>query len=106
MAEDAPGNRPLRQMGEMIVVVATAIFFAYTIQAFAVKPYRIPSASMEPTLKVGQRILVNRFSHLLGSDPGLGDITVFTPPDGALTSRCGTAGEGPFYSGAASHHSC
>jgi signal peptidase I len=90
----------------MVVVVATAVFFALTIQAFAVKPYRIPSGSMLPTLHPGERILVDRFSHLTGSDPAVGDITVFTPPGGALTNRCGIAGQGPFYSGRASHASC
>src|SRR3954465_12277358 len=54
---------------------------------------------MEPTLKPGQRIIVNRFSHRIGTDPKLGDITVFYPPTGADTSNCGNQGEGPFYSG-------
>ena len=49
-----------------------ALFFALTIQAFAVKPYRIPRESMVPTLKTGQRILVDRFSHRIGGDPKLG----------------------------------
>jgi signal peptidase I len=101
------GKRPLRSMIEMVVIVAVAAFFAITIQAFAVKPYRIPSGSMLPTLQVGQRILVDRFSHLLGSDPALGDITVFDPPAGVTTRTCGVPGEGPFYgSGAAAHRSC
>src|SRR4051812_23732663 len=99
-ARPAPETkRPLRSMLEMIVVVAAAIFFALTIQAFAIKPYRIPSGSMLPTLKPGQRILVDRFSHLTGSNPAVGDITVFTPPRGAETSACGVAGQGPFYGG-------
>ena len=106
MPEDTPATRPLRKLVEMVVIVATAAFFAVTIQAYAVKPYRIPSPSMEPTLKPGQRILVDRFSHLLGSDPAIGDITVFKPPEGAVTSQCGAPGEGPFYTGAASHRSC
>jgi signal peptidase I len=44
---------------------------------------------MEPTLDIGQRVLVNRFSHHLGSDPSIGDIVVFHPP---LTA---TPGHGP-----------
>jgi signal peptidase I len=99
-------RRPLRSMIEMVAIVAAALFFAFTIQAFAVKPYRIPSGSMLPTLQPGQRILVDRFSHLLGSDPSVGDITVFTPPQGAVTSSCGAVGQGPFYNGTASHGSC
>ena len=35
---------------------------------------------MEPTLHVGDRLLVNRFSHrVLGRDPKVGDILVFKP---------------------------
>jgi signal peptidase I len=105
-AADAKPRRPLRQVVELIAIVAITIFFAFTIQAFAVKPYRIPSASMEPTLEPGQRILVDRFSHLVGSDPGLGEITVFNPPKGAETRACGIAGQGPFYSGPGSRRPC
>jgi signal peptidase I len=76
---------------EIVVIVAAAIGLALAIQAFAVKPYQIPSASMEPTLDIGQRVLVNRFSHLLGSDPEIGDVVVFHPPvtaDGSHGPEC------------------
>jgi signal peptidase I len=92
-------TKPLRSTVELILTVAAALFFAFTIQAFAVKPYRIPSGSMLPTLEPGQRIIVDRFSHHVGGDPQLGDVTVFTPPRGAETGQCGHAGEGPFYTG-------
>ncbi len=46
------------------------------------KPYQIPSESMEPTLDVGQRVLVNRFLYHF-KDPKIGDIVVFHPPAGA-----------------------
>jgi len=86
---------------ELVMLVAGALFFALAIQAFAVKPYLIPSPSMTPTLAVGQRVLVDRFSHTLGADPKLGDITVFHPPRGAEAAfgagQCGTPGEGPSY---------
>jgi signal peptidase I len=64
------------------VIVALAIGLALAIQAFLVKPYQIPSESMEPTLDVGQRVLVNRFIYHF-TDPGIGDIVVFHPPAGA-----------------------
>ena len=37
---------------------------------------------MEPTLDVGQRVLVNRFLYHF-KDPSIGDIVVFHPPAGA-----------------------
>ena len=48
---------------ELVVIVAVALGLALGIQAFLVKPYRIPSESMEPTLDVGQRVLVNRIGN-------------------------------------------
>ena len=102
-------RRRLRSFAELVVIAATAIFFALAIQAFAVKPYVIPTESMLPTLEVGQRLLVDRFSHRIGGDPKLGDITVFMPPRGAELEnhQCGMAGEGPSYDGgAASRRSC
>ena len=102
-------RRRLRSFAELVVIAATAIFFAFAIQAFAVKPYVIPTESMMPTLEVGQRLLVDRFSHRIGGDPKLGDITVFMPPRGAASEddQCGIPGEGPSYGGgAASRRSC
>jgi signal peptidase I len=78
---------------ELIVIVALAIGLALLIQAFVVKPYRIPSGSMEPTLDIGQRVLVDRVSYDF-SDPGIGDIVVFHPPVGAEDMRCGVSNAG------------
>src|SRR5260370_34643043 len=69
----------MKSVIELVVTVAIAVGLALLIQAFVVKPYRIPSGSMEPTLHIGQRILANR----LTDSPGVGDIVVFHPPAGA-----------------------
>ncbi len=80
---------------ELVLVVVSALVLALAIQAFIVKPYRIPSGSMLPTLQINQRVLVNR----IGSDfssPQLGDIVVFHPPkayaDGCLNPNEGQVG--------------
>ena len=71
------------------MIVALALGLALGIQAWIVKPYQIPSQSMEPTLVVGQRVLVNRFIYHFES-PSIGDIVVFHPPAGADSgSECG-----------------
>jgi signal peptidase I len=67
---------------ELFIIVAVALGLALGIQQFLVKPFRIPSESMEPTLDVGQRVLVDRVSPRFG-DPERGDIVVFKPPKGA-----------------------
>jgi signal peptidase I len=73
---------------ELVIIVAVALGCALAIQAFLVKPYRIPSGSMEPTLSIGQRVLVNRIG-MQFSDPHVGEIAVFHPPEGAQQEACG-----------------
>ena len=101
-------SRSLRSFAELVIMVGAALFFALAIQAYAVKPYVIPSESMLPTLHVGQRLLVDRFSHRLGADPKIGDITVFMPPPGAERGgdQCGARGEGPSNDGRVSRRAC
>jgi signal peptidase I len=82
------GGRSHNSLLELVVIVAVAIGLALLIQAFLVKPYRIPSESMEPTLDVGQRVLVSRFNYHF-SGPDRGDIVVFHPPRGADSNTCG-----------------
>lgn len=77
---------------ELVLIVAIALGLALAIQAFLVKPYRIPSESMEPTLDVGQRVLVNRIGERFGH-PSVGDIVVFHPPAGSENNQCGTTPE-------------
>jgi signal peptidase I len=82
------------QAVEFVLIVLIALALAFALQAFVVKPYRIPSGSMEPTLTIGQRVLVDR----LGNDffaPSVGDIVVFHPPVGAATQTCGNRDEKP-----------
>jgi signal peptidase I len=73
---------------ELALIVACAIGLAVAVQAWAVKPYQIPSGSMQPTLDVGQRVLVNRIGTHFG-EPEIGDILVFHPPVGADREECG-----------------
>ena len=66
--------------------MAVALGLALGIQAFIVKPYRIPSSSMEPTLTIGQRVLVDRIgTHF--SNPHVGEIVVFHPPRAPIRAR-------------------
>jgi signal peptidase I len=73
----------------LVAIVALALGLALLLQAWVVKPYKIPSGSMEPTLDIGQRVLVNRFIYHF-HEPRIGDVVVFHPPAGAeTTAACG-----------------
>jgi signal peptidase I len=87
-----PRKSPLKSVVELILTVAIAVGLALLIQAFIVKPYRIPSPSMVPTLTPGQRVLTNR----LINHPSVGDVVVFHPPHGADAGApvCGNPNQG------------
>jgi signal peptidase I len=78
-AKSSSSRSGIKSLIELVVTVAVAVGLALLIQAFVVKPYRIPSGSMLPTLHINQRVLTNR----LINHPSIGDIVVFHPPHGA-----------------------
>ena len=91
-------------LSELVLIAATAVGLALVIQAFVVKPYRIPSGSMLPTLHINQRVLVNR----LGNDfstPSLGDIVVFHPPVN-YAGGCKNTSEGESQTGQNTAQAC
>jgi signal peptidase I len=57
----------------MLTEVVIALVAVALVQAFLVKPFGVPSQSMEQTLHIGDRILVNR----VDSDVTRGDVVVF-----------------------------
>ena len=90
---------------EIVVTIVVAVGIALLVQAFIVKPYKIPSGSMEPTLDINQRILANRMIN----HPSLGDIVVFHPPRGADVvpiAVCGAPNEGESQNGHFSPRAC
>ena len=64
---------------EVVITIGAALVLAFLVQQFLVKPFKIPSGSMENTLHCGDRVLVDRVSYRL-SDPERGDVVVFNPP--------------------------
>jgi signal peptidase I len=77
VAEGAPKRS--HWLRETLVVVVVALVAAVLLRTFVVQTFYIPSGSMEPTLQVGDRILVDKLSyHLHGVDRG--NIVVFRRP--------------------------
>ena len=64
---------------EWIVLIGAALIIAIVIKTFLFQAFYIPSESMVPTLKVGDRVLVNKLSYDL-HDVHRGDIVVFKAP--------------------------
>lgn len=76
--------RSRRVVIEWVAVLAVAVIAAVLIRAFVLEPFFIPSGSMEPTLQVGDRVLVNKLSYDLHSIHR-GDVVVFKKPPNDFT---------------------
>jgi signal peptidase I len=74
-----PPPSATRSVVEWVLVVAGAVAVALLIRVFAVQAFYIPSESMEPTLEIDDRVLVNRLSYKL-HDVNRGDVVVFEKP--------------------------
>jgi signal peptidase I len=66
---------------EWVVIIVVALLVALAIKTFLFQAFYIPSESMEPTLKPGDRVLVNKLSYQL-HPIHRGDIVVFKRPPG------------------------
>ena len=82
---------------ENIKTIIGALFIAIIIRSLLFQPFYIPSSSMEPTLLIGDRIFVSKYSYgysrhsfpfspnvynkrLFNKEPTLGDLVVFKTP--------------------------
>jgi len=61
---------------ELPVLIVVAFVIALIVKSFLVQAFYIPSGSMEPSLEIGDRVLVEKVSYRFG-DPGRGDVVVF-----------------------------
>jgi signal peptidase I len=74
-----------RVVGEWVVVVIVAVTVSLLVRSYAFQTFYIPSASMEPTLQVGDRLMVNKLSVEFGTI-NVGDVVVFKAP---TAENCG-----------------
>jgi signal peptidase I len=83
-----PRRRWRRTILEWLGVIGGGIAIALLVEAFLIQAFWIPSPSMEPTLDVGDRVLVNKLSYKF-HDVNRGDVVVFERPPGASTGQNG-----------------
>jgi signal peptidase I len=80
-------KKPRPFIVELPFLLAIALVLAFIIKTFLVQAFVIPSGSMQNTLEINDRVLVNRFSNWMGHEPNRGDIVVFQDPGGWLDSE-------------------
>jgi len=72
-------DRALRSAIEWVVIIVAALLVAFLVKTFLIQAFYIPSASMEPQLRNGDRIFVNKLSYRL-HEIHRGDVVVFSRP--------------------------
>ena len=81
--QDAPAAKARKKKSfgrELLTIVVAAAVLTLLVKAFVIQVYRIPSASMENTLQIGDRVLVNKVVyHVRGI--ARGDVVVFSGQD-------------------------
>jgi len=76
-----------RTVLEWLIVVVVAVLVSLLVRTYVFQTFFIPSGSMEPTLQIGDRIMVSKLSVEFGTIHR-GDILVFKAPPG-VQSDCG-----------------
>jgi len=92
--EEADEEQPKSRwsfLTEMVVLFAVALTIALLIKSFVVQPFYIPSGSMENTLLIGDKVLVNKIVYRI-RPISRGDVVVF---NGAGSWLAPTAGPKP-----------
>ena len=83
-SEDAPARKPrFAWLRELAVILALALALSTVIKTYFFQSFFIPSESMEATLQVDDRIIVNKMAES-EDDLRRGDIVVFVDPGGWL----------------------
>lgn len=77
--ERSSASRFARWVVEWVVILVISLGAALLVRTFLLQPFLIPSASMEPALRIGDRVLVNKISYRL-HEIHRGDVVVFERP--------------------------
>ena len=90
--EEKAKIEPISESSEFLASLFPVLAFVLIVRSFIFEPFQIPSSSMEPTLRIGDFIAVNKFEYGLkdpifqnqltqGSQPQRGDVIVFKAPE-------------------------
>ncbi|QKW21752.1 signal peptidase I [Kitasatospora sp. NA04385] len=109
-----PGSRPVRGraerrraakraarrsrrsfLRELPVIVLVALVIALVMKTFLLQVFVIPSGSMEQTLQIGDRVVVDKLTPWFGAEPERGEVVVFKDPGGWLENDHKPSTDGP-----------
>ncbi|MEO3749837.1 signal peptidase I [Streptomyces sp. B6B3] len=77
-------RRRLRATREIPILIGVALLIALVLKTFLVQAFVIPSGSMEETIRIDDRVLVDKLTPWFGWEPQRGEVVVFNDPGGWL----------------------
>lgn len=80
-----------RWLGETAIIVISALVLSALVRAFLVQAFYVPSASMEDTLAISDRIVASKITTTMGG-VSRGEVVVFKDPGGWLPDPPAPAG--------------
>ncbi|MBC3844124.1 signal peptidase I [Streptacidiphilus sp. 4-A2] len=83
-ARRAQRRRQRSLVREIPLIIGVALVITLLLQTFVVQVFSIPSGSMQNTIAIGDRVVVDKFSPWLGWKPQRGEVVVFSDPDNWL----------------------
>ncbi|MEU0473984.1 signal peptidase I [Streptomyces olivaceus] len=86
-ATPTPAKKQRSFWKELPILIGIALVLALLIKTFLVQAFSIPSSSMENTLQIGDRVLVDKLTPWFGSEPDRGEVVVFHDPDAWLAGE-------------------
>lgn len=95
LARKVKRKRRRSAVKEVPLLITVALLIALVLKTFLVQAFVIPSGSMEQTIRIQDRVLVDKLTPWFGSRPERGDVVVFKDPGGWLPSEEKPAGEDP-----------
>lgn len=78
LPDESRQSEALAFLKELPFLIVGALIVAVLVKSFLIQVFWIPSGSMEDTLQIGDRVIVNKVAYRIG-DPGRGDVVVFEP---------------------------
>lgn len=83
----AQPKKPRSFWRELPLLIGIALVLALVIKTFLLQAFSIPSNSMQDTLQIGDRVLVDKLTPWFGSEPERGEVVVFNDPGGWLPEQ-------------------
>ncbi|QEU91534.1 signal peptidase I [Streptomyces kanamyceticus] len=95
LAKKVKRRRRRSAIKEIPLLIGVALLIALVLKTFLVQAFVIPSGSMEQTIRIGDRVLVDKLTPWFGSKPSRGDVVVFKDPGNWLEEEQGKKKDPP-----------